>query len=43
MKELKKKINIPHLSMGMTSDYLKAIQNEATFLRIGTKVFGERS
>ena len=29
--------------MGMTSDYLKAIQNEATFLRIGTKVFGERS
>jgi len=42
MKELKKKLNIPHLSMGMTSDYLKAIQNESTFLRIGTKIFGER-
>ena len=43
MKNLKKKLNIPHLSMGMTSDYLKAVQYESTFLRIGTKIFGERS
>jgi pyridoxal phosphate enzyme (YggS family) len=43
MKNLKKKLNIPHLSMGMTSDYLKAVQYESTFLRIGTKIFGARS
>jgi PLP dependent protein len=43
MKNLKKKLNIPHLSMGMTNDYLNAVQYESTFLRIGTKIFGERS
>ena len=30
------------LSMGMTNDYIKAIQHRATFIRIGTKIFGER-
>jgi uncharacterized pyridoxal phosphate-containing UPF0001 family protein len=28
--------------MGMSGDYLKAIQNKATFVRIGSKIFGYR-
>jgi uncharacterized pyridoxal phosphate-containing UPF0001 family protein len=30
------------LSMGMSGDYLEAIQNKATFVRIGSKIFGNR-
>ena len=30
------------LSMGMSSDYLKAVKNHSTFLRIGSKIFGNR-
>lgn len=32
-----------HLSMGMSNDYLIAIEEGATLLRIGTAIFGERS
>lgn len=31
------------LSMGMSSDYLIALQEGATMIRIGTKIFGERA
>lgn len=31
-----------HLSMGMSNDYLIAIEEGATLLRIGTAIFGER-
>ncbi|MBK7866017.1 MAG: alanine racemase [Ignavibacteriales bacterium] len=34
---------IKELSMGMTGDYLIAIEEGATFLRIGTAIFGERN
>ncbi len=34
--------HLPHLSMGMSNDYLQAIEEGATLLRIGTKIFGER-
>lgn len=34
---------IEHLSMGMTNDYLIAIEEGATMLRIGTAIFGERN
>jgi len=34
---------IKELSMGMTGDYLTAIEEGATFLRIGTAIFGERN
>lgn len=34
---------IKELSMGMTGDYLVAIEEGATFLRIGTAIFGERN
>ncbi len=33
---------LPHLSMGMTGDYPQAIQEGATLVRIGTRIFGER-
>ena len=33
----------PELSMGMSSDYLKALEYSATYLRIGSSIFGERS
>lgn len=34
---------LPHLSMGMTSDYEIAIEEGATILRIGSAIFGDRS
>ena len=42
MKLLSKKINVKDLSMGMSSDYLKAAINNASYLRIGSSIFGER-
>ncbi len=35
-------IRLPHLSMGMTDDYEVAIEEGATFVRIGRALFGER-
>ena len=35
-------LGLKHLSMGMSGDYLKAIQHKSTFLRIGSKIFGNR-
>ena len=43
MNELSKKINLSELSMGMSSDYLDAVQFKSTFLRIGSNIFGQRS
>ena len=43
MSELNKKINLKELSMGMSSDYLKAAEYKSTFLRIGSNIFGQRS
>ena len=34
---------LPHLSMGMTSDFEVAIEEGATIVRIGTAIFGDRS
>ena len=42
MSELNKIINLNELSMGMSSDYLDAIKNSATYVRIGSNIFGER-
>ena len=35
-------LNLPELSLGMSSDYLSALKYEATFLRIGSAIFGKR-
>jgi pyridoxal phosphate enzyme (YggS family) len=43
MNYLNKKLNFKESSMGMSSDYLEAIQYNATYLRIGTSIFGERT
>ena len=42
MKELNRSFGFSELSMGMSSDYLLASQNSATFLRIGSSIFGQR-
>ena len=43
MSELNRKLNFKELSMGMSSDYLNAIKNSATYVRIGSNIFGERN
>ena len=43
INELNKKLNFEELSMGMSSDYLNAIQNCATYVRIGSNIFGQRN
>ena len=43
MRELKEKYNQKNLSMGMSSDYMDAVEYSSNFLRIGTSIFGERS
>jgi pyridoxal phosphate enzyme (YggS family) len=42
MNELNRSFGFSELSMGMSSDYLLASQNSATFLRIGSSIFGQR-
>jgi pyridoxal phosphate enzyme (YggS family) len=43
MNKINKKLNLSDLSMGMSEDYLKATENNATYLRIGSKIFGQRN
>ena len=43
MSLLKNDFKLQQLSMGMSSDYLDAIKNNATYLRIGSSIFGKRS
>jgi len=42
MNDLNEKINLKQLSMGMSSDYLTALEFKSTFLRIGSNIFGQR-
>ena len=43
MKNLKNKLNLKELSMGMSSDYLDALVHDASYIRVGSSIFGERS
>ena len=43
MAQLNKDLNLTELSMGMSSDYLEAINCGSTFVRIGSKIFGNRA
>ena len=43
MQKLKSTLSINELSMGMSEDYIDAIKYGSTFVRIGSKIFGERS
>lgn len=43
LKNLAEKNNFSELSMGMSGDYLSAVQNGSTFVRIGSDIFGDRT
>lgn len=43
MKKLNEKNGLKELSMGMSEDYIAAIENGSTFVRVGSKIFGERT
>ena len=43
MHNLNKKFGFSDLSMGMSSDYISAIDSGATYIRVGSKIFGERT
>tara|TARA_E500000331_G_scaffold37516_1_gene31274 strand:- start:2419 stop:3084 length:666 start_codon:yes stop_codon:yes gene_type:complete len=43
LKDISVKLNVPHLSMGMSSDYNLAVESGSTFLRLGTAIFGKRN
>ena len=42
MNSFNRKLNLNELSMGMSSDYLKALEYNSTYLRIGSDIFGQR-
>ena len=42
MQNLSKNLNLKELSMGMSSDYLNAIEYSSTYIRIGSSIFGQR-
>ena len=43
LSELNLSLGLKELSMGMSSDYMKALNYKATFLRLGSSIFGNRS
>jgi len=43
LNELNKSLALHDLSMGMSSDYVEAVKHGATFVRVGSSIFGERS
>ena len=43
LNNLNKNLSLKELSMGMSSDYIKAVENNSTYLRIGSEIFGERT
>lgn len=42
LRELAVQFQLPHLSMGMSHDFEVAIEEGATFIRVGTALFGKR-
>ena len=43
MNELLKNTKLKELSMGMSNDYMSAIDFNSSFIRVGSKIFGSRS
>ena len=43
LNALNKSLALQDLSMGMSADYIEAIRNGSTFIRVGGSIFGERS
>ena len=42
MRDLSQGSGLNELSMGMSNDYIEASEEGSTFVRIGSKIFGER-
>ena len=43
MNKINQELNFKELSMGMSNDYLEAIKDNATYVRVGSKIFGSRT
>ena len=43
ISDLNKKFKLPQLSLGMSNDYLLALKYDASFVRIGSAIFGSRN
>ena len=43
IKKKNDEFNFKELSLGMSNDYIDALNYRTSFLRIGTKIFGERT
>ena len=41
--KINKALGFVELSMGMSSDFLKAAKHSSTYIRVGSKIFGQRS
>ena len=43
MQSLSESLNLEEISMGMSNDYMNALKFKATYIRVGSKIFGSRS
>ena len=43
MQNLSESLKLKEISMGMSNDYMDALRFKATFIRVGSKIFGNRS
>ena len=43
MQNLSISLNLKEISMGMSNDYMSALRYKATYIRVGSKIFGNRS
>ena len=43
IKRKNDELNFKELSLGMSNDYIDALIYKTSFIRIGTKIFGERT
>ena len=43
MNRINQELNFKELSMGMSGDYIEAVKNNATYVRVGSKIFGNRA
>ena len=42
MQNLSESLNLKEISMGMSNDYMDALRFKATYIRVGSKIFGNR-
>ena len=43
MQSLSENLELKEISMGMSNDYMDALKFNATYIRVGSKIFGDRS